>query len=158
MPDSTTAPRAPPSSTRFKPPNRSTIAVSFFAVRPRCIRQFTTLLYSKGREETVMMRFLTARLLLRLFAGAMLAFATGAAKAADPPPQQAQHKTTQSESYVIIDPLYSSILDGAKPRGLLMIELGLDVPEANFRERVSAALPVLRDAYVRSMTIYALSL
>ena len=101
------------------------------------------------------MRFLTARLLLRLFAGAMLAFATGAAKAADPPPQQAQHKTTQSESYVIIDPLYSSILDGAKPRGLLMVELGLDVPEANFRERVSAALPVLRDAYVRSMTIYA---
>jgi len=102
-----------------------------------------------------MMRFLTARLLLRLFAGTMLVFAAGAAKAADPPPQQAQHKTTQSESYVIIDPLYSSILDGAKPRGLLMVELGLDVPEANFRERVSAALPVLRDAYVRSMTIYA---
>jgi flagellar basal body-associated protein FliL len=102
-----------------------------------------------------MTRFLTARLLLHLFAGTMLAFAAGAAKAADPPPQQAQHKTTQSESYVIIDPLYSSILDGAKPRGLLMIELGLDVPEANFRERVSAALPVLRDAYVRSMTIYA---
>jgi hypothetical protein len=81
---------------------------------------------------------------------ALLAF-PGLARAADAP----AHKTTQSESYVAIEPLYSSILEGDTPRGLLMIAFGLDVPDANFRQRVNAALPVLRDAYVRSMTIYA---
>lgn len=32
----------------------------------------------------------------------------------------AQRKTTQSASYVIIDPMYATILEGNKPRGLLM--------------------------------------
>jgi len=64
-------------------------------------------------------------------------------------------KTTQSESYLMIEPIYASILDGAKPRGLLLVELGLDVPDENFRHRVSSALPALRDAYVRSLLVYA---
>jgi flagellar basal body-associated protein FliL len=67
----------------------------------------------------------------------------------------AQRKTTQSESYVVIDPIYSTILDGNRPRGLLMIELGLDVPDSGLRGRVNQALPNLRDAYVRSLLIYA---
>jgi flagellar basal body-associated protein FliL len=67
----------------------------------------------------------------------------------------AQHKTTQSESYVIIEPLYASILDGARSHGLLLVELGLDVPDAKLRDRVNQSLPNLRDAYVRSLLIYA---
>jgi hypothetical protein len=66
----------------------------------------------------------------------------------------AQRKTTQSESYVVLDPMYATILEGAKPRGLLMIELGLDVPDAAMRARVTHALPALRDAYVRSLIAY----
>jgi flagellar basal body-associated protein FliL len=86
------------------------------------------------------------------------ALSIGEARAADAPPAQgggAQHKSTSSESYVIIDPIYSTILDGGKPRGLLMVELGLDVPDAKFRANVSKALPVLRDAYVRGLVTYA---
>lgn len=68
---------------------------------------------------------------------------------------QGQHKTTQSESYVMIEPMYASILDGIKPRGLLLVELGLDVPDAKLRDRVTQNLPALRDAYVRGLLTYA---
>jgi flagellar basal body-associated protein FliL len=67
----------------------------------------------------------------------------------------AQRKTTQSESYVMIEPMYASILDGIKPRGLLLVELGLDVPDAKLRDRVTQNLPALRDAYLRSLLTYA---
>jgi len=67
----------------------------------------------------------------------------------------AQRKTTQSESYIMIEPMYASILDGIKPRGLLLVELGLDVPDAKLRDRVTQNLPALRDAYVRGLLTYA---
>jgi flagellar basal body-associated protein FliL len=67
----------------------------------------------------------------------------------------AQRKTTQSESYIQIEPMYASILDGIKPRGLLLVEVGLDVPDAKLRDRVTQNLPALRDAYVRSLLTYA---
>jgi hypothetical protein len=90
------------------------------------------------------------------FALSFSAVSWDAAHAAETQPQAApQHKATNSESYVTIDPIYSTILDGMKPRGLLMVELGLDVPDAKFREDVNRALPVLRDAYVRGLIIYA---
>jgi flagellar basal body-associated protein FliL len=75
--------------------------------------------------------------------------------AAENPAQPAQRKTTQSESYVMIEPIYASILDGTRPRGLLLVEFGLDVPDAGLRERVNQALPALRDAYVRGLLTYA---
>jgi hypothetical protein len=81
---------------------------------------------------------------------ALVAFAENAVAAE----AAAQRKTTQSESYVVLDPMYATILEGAKPRGLLMIELGLDVPDAAMRARVTHALPALRDAYVRSLIAY----
>jgi hypothetical protein len=70
-------------------------------------------------------------------------------------PQAAQHKTTQSESYVSVDPIYSTIMDSGKPRGLLLIEFGLDVPDAKLRDDITRVMPTLRDAYVRGLLIYA---
>ena len=97
--------------------------------------------------------------LIRLSAAAValtFVLSAGEVAAAEAPPQQGpQHKATSSESYVIIDPIYSTILDGQKPRGLLMVEIGLDVPDAKMRETVNTALPVLRDAYVRTLVAYA---
>jgi len=79
----------------------------------------------------------------------------GAVNAAEETKEAAQHKTTQSESYISIDPIYASILDGMRPRGLLMVEIGLDVPDAKLRERVNQNLPTLRDAYVQNLLTYA---
>jgi flagellar basal body-associated protein FliL len=67
----------------------------------------------------------------------------------------AQRKTTQSESYVPVEPMYASILDGMRPRGLLLIELGLDVPDERLRGRITQNLPALRDAYLRALLAYA---
>jgi len=55
----------------------------------------------------------------------------------------------------VVEPIYASILDGVRPRGLLLVEMGLDVPDGGLRERVNRALPLLRDAYVRSLLVYA---
>jgi len=90
---------------------------------------------------------------IRAAAAALVLLAMGGAssQATEAP---AQRKTTQSESYVVIDPMYATILEGSRPRGLLMIEIGLDVPDAALRAQVSHALPTLRDAYVRSLIAY----
>jgi len=61
------------------------------------------------------------------------------------------HKITQSKSYTMIDPIYTPIMQDDKPVGLLMIGIGIDVPDEKLRAETKHALPVLRDAYVRSM-------
>ena len=73
--------------------------------------------------------------------------ADGKADARKPP----VHKITQSDSYVMIDPIYTSILDGDRPVGLLMVGIGLDIPSSELREKAEKDMPALRDAYVRSL-------
>jgi flagellar basal body-associated protein FliL len=61
------------------------------------------------------------------------------------------HKITQSPSYVMIDPIYTTIMDRDKITGLLMIGIGLDIPNPELRAQVDKAMPVLRDIYVRNL-------
>ena len=75
---------------------------------------------------------------------------------ADPAPQKKpEHKVTQSKSYVSIDPLYATIPVGDRPRGLLEIIVGLDIPDDSLRDTATNAMPVLRDAYVRNLMAFA---
>jgi flagellar basal body-associated protein FliL len=62
-----------------------------------------------------------------------------------------KHKVTQSTSYLEIDPIYTTILSDGRPVGLLMIGVGLDVPDAKLRAEADHAMPVLRDAFVRNL-------
>jgi flagellar basal body-associated protein FliL len=62
-----------------------------------------------------------------------------------------KHKVTQSPSYVEVDPMYATILDDDHPVGMLMIGVGLDIPDEKLRDEAVHAMPVLRDAYVRNM-------
>ena len=80
----------------------------------------------------------------------VLALFAGAARA-DDPPKHAEHKITQSVSYMMLEPFYASIIDGGRPNGMLMVAIGLDIPDATLRGATEKALPVLRDAYVRSL-------
>ena len=66
-----------------------------------------------------------------------------------------KRKVTQSESYIQIDPMYASILVGDKPTGMLLIEISMDVPDPQLRQRVNEYMPLLRDAFVRSLSVYA---
>src|ERR1700704_4153804 len=65
-----------------------------------------------------------------------------------------EHKTTQSESYIMLDPIYTTIVADDHVAGMLMIGAGLDVPNALLREEVNRSLPVLRDAYIRNLMTF----
>ena len=67
----------------------------------------------------------------------------------------AKHKFTQSPSYIEIDPIYATILDADEPVGLLMVGVGLDVPDAKLHGEALHAMPVLRDAFVRNLTNFS---
>ncbi len=66
-----------------------------------------------------------------------------------------EHKITQSVSYLPIDPIYTTIVDDDRPVGMLMVGVGLDVPNEGLRDVVTRSMPVLRDAYVRNLMAFA---
>lgn len=75
--------------------------------------------------------------------------------AADDAAQMPLHKVTQSESYVMVAPMYATIMDADRPAGLLLVAIGLDIPEANLRADAERAMPLLRDDYIRSLIAFA---
>jgi flagellar basal body-associated protein FliL len=90
---------------------------------------------------------------------AVLAAPLGASlpvRAEDAPKAQKapEHKTTQSKSYIMVDPIYTTIVADNRPAGMLMIGAGLDVPDDKLRDEVSRSMPVLRDAYIRNLMTF----
>ncbi len=69
--------------------------------------------------------------------------------------QMPEHKITQSDSYIMIEPLYATIADEDRPCGMLMVAIGLDIPDPVLRQQAQTAMPLLRDDYVRSLATYA---
>ena len=65
-----------------------------------------------------------------------------------------EHKTTQSKSYIEIDPIYTTIVADNHAAGMLMVGAGLDVPDDKLRDEVNRSLPVLRDAYIRNLMTF----
>jgi hypothetical protein len=80
---------------------------------------------------------------------------TAPALADDGQPRAATHKVTQSESYIMLEPMYATIMDSSKPVGLLMVAIGLDIPDAKLRADADRAMPLLRDYYVRNLMVFA---
>ncbi len=90
-------------------------------------------------------------ILLACLAALLLAVPAGAASKGK---KAAVHKITQSASYLMIDPIYTTIMDGNKIVGLMMVGIGLDVPNADLRAETERTMPVLRDVYVRSLMAF----
>ncbi len=93
-----------------------------------------------------------SRSVASLAALALLAVVNGAAADEQTAPE---HKVTQSESYIMLEPMYATVMDGNKPTGLLMVAIGLDIPDAWLRDQANHAMPLLRDDYIRSLMSYA---
>jgi flagellar basal body-associated protein FliL len=91
-----------------------------------------------------------------VLAFAALAGAGTLAWAEDEPKAQKapEHKTTQSKSYIMVDPIYSTIVADNRPAGMLMVGVGLDVPDEAMHEEVTRSMPVLRDAYIRNLMAF----
>jgi flagellar basal body-associated protein FliL len=91
---------------------------------------------------------------------ALLAALATSALADDAPPdnqKKPEHKVTQSASYLEMDPIYATIVSDNHAAGMLMVALGLDVPDPTLRNEVSRSLPVLRDAYLRNLMAFTAS-
>jgi flagellar basal body-associated protein FliL len=71
------------------------------------------------------------------------------------PPKSSEHKLTQSRSYLPLEPIYATIVDDNRAQGMLMVGMGLDVPDDALRDVATRSMPVLRDAYVRSLVAFA---
>ena len=67
----------------------------------------------------------------------------------------AKHKVTQSKSYLMVDPIYTTIMTNDRPAGMLMIGIGIDIPDEKLRSEAEHSMPVLRDAYVRNLMSFA---
>ena len=88
-----------------------------------------------------------------LFCVALAAvMAAAPAWAEDAPPAKSEHKLTNAKSYVEIDPIYTTIVSDNHAVGMLMVGIGVDIPDDKLRAMVNPNfMPVLRDAYVRSL-------
>jgi len=100
-----------------------------------------------------MRRALSVLLLLALAAGSALA-ADDKAGDAKKKGKAPEHKFTQSDSWVEVDDFYATIVGDGRATGMLMVRLGLDIPDAGMRDDVERSMPVLRDAYLRSLMAY----
>jgi flagellar basal body-associated protein FliL len=68
-----------------------------------------------------------------------------------------EHKVTQSKSYVSLDPFYTTIVADHRAAGMLMVGIGLDVPNEAMHAEIDRSMPVLRDAYLRSLMAFTAS-
>ncbi len=96
------------------------------------------------------------RLCPAVFVIAALVGASLSVRAEDAPKAQKapEHKTTQSKSYIMVDPIYTTIVADNRAAGMLMIGAGLDVPDERLREEITRSMPVLRDAYIRNLMTF----
>jgi hypothetical protein len=91
--------------------------------------------------------------ILALAALLLVALGPASARAGDDKPMP-EHKITQAESYVGLNPMYATILDNGRPVGLLLVSIGLNIPDEHLRSETIRALPVLRDFYLRNLMTY----
>ena len=64
------------------------------------------------------------------------------------------HKVSQSQSYLSLEPIYATVVDDNRAQGMLMVGVGLDVPDEALRALATRSMPVLRDAYVRNLMAF----
>lgn len=96
-----------------------------------------------------------ARALVLSFA--LLCGIAAPAMAAPPPAQSddSRHRNlTSSDSYMPLPPLTATVQAQRRARGLLQIEAGLEVEDAELRRRIDRLMPRLRNAYVSALTMY----
>ena len=72
--------------------------------------------------------------ILALAALLLVALGPASARAGDDKPMP-EHKITQAESYVGLNPMYATILDNGRPVGLLLVSIGLNIPGRTSAQR-----------------------
>jgi len=89
----------------------------------------------------------------RLALLAALALAPGLARAGED-----KRKKGGGASFIQIDTLTATTMRGDGRRGVMSVEVGVDVPDAGLRQRAEASVPLLRAAYGDIVRTYAAGL
>jgi flagellar basal body-associated protein FliL len=96
----------------------------------------------------------SAFLPLAICAAALLAWPVRADDA-DSNGKKPEHKITQSKSFVMVEPFYTAIYDAGRPIGMLMVAIGLDIPDSDLRNQAETGMPLLRDYYLRNLLSFS---
>lgn len=70
----------------------------------------------------------------------------------------AEKKKGGGETFIQLPSLTATIFRADGHRGVLTVDIGLDIPDGGLRQRANASIPLLRDAYTRQLLIYAPSI
>jgi hypothetical protein len=62
------------------------------------------------------------------------------------------------DSYIQIETVTGTVLRGGQRRGVMTVQLGIDVPDPGLRTRAAASAPRLRAAYAQVVMTYAAGL
>ena len=95
--------------------------------------------------------------LLPLLLGCLVLLPMAARAGDDDDQKKPEHKLSQAKSYLALEPIYTTIVDDNRAQGMLMIGMGLDIPDPTLREVADRSMPVLRDAYVRNLMAFTAS-
>ena len=70
-------------------------------------------------------------------------------------PASRQERLTSADSWLPVPTLSASILTRTSTSGTIIVDMGIDVPDAGFRRRVNANGPRVRDALQTALSAYA---
>jgi len=92
---------------------------------------------------------------LAVFIALSLSTTVGAAAEQAKPKGPPKRPPTSLKSWVMVDPFTISVIQEGSVRGTFTVNFGMDVPDNGLRERAETLMPRLRDAWLRSLNLYA---
>jgi len=78
-----------------------------------------------------------------------------AGEAAKPKGGAPKRPPTSLKSWVMVDPFTISVIQDGGVRGTFTVNFGMVVPDDTLREKAETLMPRLRDAWLRSLSLYA---
>ncbi len=72
--------------------------------------------------------------------------------------EKTDKKKGGGETFLQLPTLTATVQRADRGRGVMTVEVGVDVPDAGLRKRAQASIPLLRDAFLREMLAYAPSI
>ena len=76
-------------------------------------------------------------------------------KAAGAKAPKKQRPITSLESWVMVDPFSVTVVQEDRIRGKVLVSFGMDVPDAELREKAELVMPRLQDAWLSQLNLYA---
>ena len=96
-----------------------------------------------------------ALLLLIAVAAPAAASGSGASPAPEQAPASRQERLTSAESFVPFPTLSAAVLQRNASLGTIVVDMGLDIPDAALRRRVQLNAPRLRDGLRTALATYS---